>query len=56
MSSAFHVRGATTAGYASSLERVYTFVIGPTVVALGGAALYRLLLLPPAPPPSPPLA
>jgi hypothetical protein len=41
-SSAFHIRGAETRGFAPAVERVYVTLVAPAVVALGGMTLYRL--------------
>ena len=41
-SSAFHARGSSTAGFDSSVERVYSLLIAPAVVAIGAVGLYRV--------------
>lgn len=42
-SSAFHIKNAETRNFSKAVESSYVFFIAPAVVALGGAALYRLL-------------
>ena len=41
--SAFHVKGSTTRGFAAQTERAYVYLIAPAVCALGAATLWRLV-------------
>ena len=42
-SSAFHITGSQTRGFAAQTERVYVFLIAPAICALGAATLWRLV-------------